>query len=330
MLPVSLDRARDVCLRALAGNGWTVSGTGTRPLAASDASEVGVEAGTPAVMITSHRPADLMSDALALDMALVSTGAGTVVRVTVDSGWARVLDLAGTTSRPLRSLADAIQAIAAERGAWPSAPDAPPPVPEREARQPGPSGGPPALEDAVAIPSGGRGDREPALPSGGPTADPRGGHASLFLSYRRDDSADVTGRIYDRLIARYGRDAVFKDVDSIPLGVDFRRHLSDAVGRCKAVLVVIGRQWVAAADEVGRRRLDDPADLVRIEVETALERDIPVVPLLVQGAVMPRPEELPSSMRDLAWRNGTPIKRDPDFHPDVDRLIEALDRVVTR
>lgn len=146
----------------------------------------------------------------------------------------------------------------------------------------------------------------------------------IFISYRRSDSADVTGRLYDRLIARFGKAAIFKDVDSIPLGVDFRDHLQNVVGQCHVVLAVVGKDWLNVTSEDGRRRLDDPGDYVRIEIEGALKRSIPVVPLLVRGASMPQEDDLPESLRPFAFRNGTPIRSDPDFHNDVDRLITGL------
>ena len=91
---------------------------------------------------------------------------------------------------------------------------------------------------------------------------------TIFISYRRDDSSDVTGRIYDRLILHFGKQCVFKDVDNIPLGVDFRKHLGDSVGRCDVLLTIVGKQWLVG--EQGNRRLDDVRDFVRIELEAAL------------------------------------------------------------
>jgi hypothetical protein len=148
---------------------------------------------------------------------------------------------------------------------------------------------------------------------------------TLFISYRRQDSADITGRINDRLIHHFGRDAVFKDVDSIPLGIDFRKHLQEAVSRCHVLVVVIGTSWVDSRAESGNRRLDDPRDHLRIEIEAALERHIPVIPVLVQGAIMPAEEVLPHSMQALAYRNAIPVRADPDFHVDVDRLIRGIE-----
>jgi hypothetical protein len=156
------------------------------------------------------------------------------------------------------------------------------------------------------------------------TTTPRVG--SVFISYRRQDSADITGRIYDRLVERIGTEAVYKDVDSIPLGVDFRKHLQDSVAQCDVLLAVIGKNWLEASSDKGNegRSLDDPRDFLRIEIETALERDIPLIPLLVQGASVPREQDLPPSLMPLVYRNAVAIRPDPDFRIDMDRLIKQL------
>jgi hypothetical protein len=149
---------------------------------------------------------------------------------------------------------------------------------------------------------------------------------NIFISYRRSDSADITGRIYDRLISEFDEACVFKDVDSIPLGADFKKYLDVKVSECKALLAIIGSTWVACRDEADRKRLDDPDDFVRVEIESALKRDIPVIPLLVQGAQMPEEMDLPPALQKLVYQNGMPIRPDPDFHNDMDRLISALER----
>ena len=92
--------------------------------------------------------------------------------------------------------------------------------------------------------------------------------AKIFISYRRQDSIGVTGRIYDRLRAHFGDGAVFMDIDNIPFGVNFRKHIDSAVGHCDVVLAVIGTKWAEETD--AHRRLDDPRDFVRIELESAL------------------------------------------------------------
>lgn len=146
---------------------------------------------------------------------------------------------------------------------------------------------------------------------------------AIFITYRRDDSIDVTGRIYDRLCEYFGKENVFKDVDSIPLGVDFRQYLSEAVGKCDVLLTIIGRQWLA--EDGGQRRLDDARDFVRIEIEAALERKIPVVPVLVQGSSVPKMENLPEKLKTLVYKQGIPVRPDPDFHPDMSRLIKGIE-----
>jgi hypothetical protein len=154
--------------------------------------------------------------------------------------------------------------------------------------------------------------------------------SKIFISYRRDDTADITGRIYDRLVVKFGKQAVFKDVDSIPLGVNFKRYLNNIVEQCVVELVIIGKDWLAMVDERGQRRLDDPRDFVRVEIEAALDRDIPVIPLLVAGAEIPREEELPSSIAELAYRNGMEVGRDPYFHRAMDRLISSIENWLER
>jgi LysM repeat protein len=151
---------------------------------------------------------------------------------------------------------------------------------------------------------------------------------NIFISYRRSDSADIVGRIYDRLIDEFGRNPIFKDVDSIPFGVDFKEYLDKRVGECKVLLAVIGDRWVDANDATGKKRLEDSGDFVRLEIESALERGIPVIPLLVRGAQMPSEEHLPPSLKKLAYRNGIQIRSDPDFHNDMNRLITALEKYI--
>jgi formylglycine-generating enzyme required for sulfatase activity len=148
--------------------------------------------------------------------------------------------------------------------------------------------------------------------------------SKILISYRREDSADVTGRIYDRLIQQFGREAVFMDVDSIPFGVDFRTYLDAQVAKCEVFLAVIGRDWIKKRGTKGKSRLEDPGDFVRIEVESALKRQILVIPVLVGGASIPPTERLPASIQDLSYRNGIPVRSGRDFHHDMNQLIESL------
>ncbi len=164
----------------------------------------------------------------------------------------------------------------------------------------------------------------PALPneqeSGRPSRS--GPPLKIFISYRRADSADVVGRIYDSLVQEFGRESIFKDVDSIPMGVDFRKFLADSVTQCNVFLAIIGRHWLVTED--GRRRLDDSTDWVRIEIESALARNIPVVPITVSGASLPPASELPASLQDLVYRNSMAVRSDPDFHHDMQRLAKSI------
>jgi hypothetical protein len=153
---------------------------------------------------------------------------------------------------------------------------------------------------------------------------------NIFVSYRRSESSDVTGRIYDQMKARFGEDRLFKDVDSIPLGKDFRTAISEAVGRCDVLLAVIGKDWLKVASDSGARRLDDPNDYVHIEIATALSRGIPVIPVLVENSVLPRSVDLPESLKELAFRNATVVRADPDFHPDMDRLCSQLGKYLPK
>jgi formylglycine-generating enzyme required for sulfatase activity len=148
--------------------------------------------------------------------------------------------------------------------------------------------------------------------------------SKILISYRREDSADVTGRIDDRLVQQFGRQAVFVDVDSIPFGVDFRKHLDEQVAKCDVFLAVIGPDWMGQKDSQGNTRLEDPRDFVRIEIESALTRQIPVIPILVRGASIPPAKKLPQSMQDLPYRNGLAVRSGPDFHNDMNRLIAYL------
>src|SRR5215472_941437 len=109
----------------------------------------------------------------------------------------------------------------------------------------------------------------------------------IFVSYRRRESRDFAGRLYDRLAGRFGESQVFIDVDTIEPGVDFAEEISRAVAACEVLVAVIGPAWLTVTDGRGQRRLDDPDDIVRLEIGAALSRDVRVIPILVEGAVMP-------------------------------------------
>jgi hypothetical protein len=145
----------------------------------------------------------------------------------------------------------------------------------------------------------------------------------VFISYRREDSAGYAGRILDRLGRELERDHLFIDVDDIPLGRNFVKLLGEEVAKCDVLLAVIGHDWLDARDENGTRRLNDPNDFVRIEVATALQRDIPVIPILLEGTRVPKADELPVDLKELPLRNGLGVHH-ASFHADMTKLIGEL------
>ena len=149
----------------------------------------------------------------------------------------------------------------------------------------------------------------------------------ITVSYRRDDSEAITGRIFDRLVAHYGKSAVFRDIDNIPAGVDFRKHIDEALQETDALIVVIGRRWMGSA-KPGNSRIQDEIDPVRIEVESALKRGVAVIPVLVGGARMPTAAQLPASLEELAFRNAVRVDTGQDFDHHADRLLRAMDRTL--
>jgi hypothetical protein len=146
----------------------------------------------------------------------------------------------------------------------------------------------------------------------------------IAISYRREDTAPITGRIYDRLQAIFSRDRVFMDLDSIPFGIDFRTHISESLDRCHTLLVVIGPRWLGVSPD-GSRRIDDPTDFVRLEVAQALARNIRVIPLLIDRTEMPSSSSLPEDLKSLAFRNALRVDSGADFHHHINRLCSSLE-----
>jgi len=145
----------------------------------------------------------------------------------------------------------------------------------------------------------------------------------IFINYRRDDSIGMAGRLHDRLAQMFGRDNLFMDVDNIPAGRDFEDYLDGQVAACDAMLTVIGPNWLSAKDENGQRRLDNPEDFVVIEIAAALARKIPVVPVLVDGARMPKASEVPDSIKPLVRRQAVEM-RHAHFGKDAEALIARM------
>lgn len=150
-------------------------------------------------------------------------------------------------------------------------------------------------------------------------------NGQIFISYRRNDTAGFARSLSDRLQGHFPQNKIFMDVDSIGPGLDFVKAIEDNVGSCDLLIAMIGKQWLAASDEEGRRRLDNPEDSVRVEIATALKRDILVIPILVEGAVMPRSVDLPEDLKSLARRNALRVDNDR-FRADAERLIAAVEK----
>jgi TIR domain len=149
----------------------------------------------------------------------------------------------------------------------------------------------------------------------------------IFISYRWDDSQVAVDGIGNYLRQHFGEGGVFQDIQ-IEAGEDYRDAIRRELGHCYAVLVVIGRRWLDAADQHGRRRLDNPNDMVRREVEFALEHDahIRVIPVLVEGAQMPRARELPESIHRLAYRIAAEVRPGKPWPHDMSKLAQRLER----
>ncbi|MGH8563978.1 MAG: toll/interleukin-1 receptor domain-containing protein [Gammaproteobacteria bacterium] len=145
----------------------------------------------------------------------------------------------------------------------------------------------------------------------------------IFVSYRRSDSAGATGRLTDRLRQRFGEGQVFRDLDGIEAGADFARAILDAIRASSVLLLIIGRSWTDSRHPDGRRRLDDSEDYVRREIEAALEAQIPVIPVLVEGAAMPSARELCPALAALALRHAHELT-DKRWDYDCGRLLDHL------
>jgi hypothetical protein len=146
---------------------------------------------------------------------------------------------------------------------------------------------------------------------------------SVFISYRRKDSEGESGRLFDDLASHFGSESVFMDVSAIEPGRDFRKAIDLSVTTCSVLLAIIGHEWTELRDPLGRRRLEDPNDFVRIELASALRRDIPVIPVLVRGAKMPDIEQLPPDLKELVYRNAVELTH-ARWKSDVQLLIRAL------
>ena len=146
---------------------------------------------------------------------------------------------------------------------------------------------------------------------------------SIFINYRRSDSEGEAGRLFDDLSSRFTPGSVFMDVAGIEPGRDFRKAIDLSVATCSVLLAIVGQEWLDLRDSRGGRRLDDANDFFRIELASALRRDIPVVPVLVRGAKMLLAEQLPGDLQELAYRNAVELTH-ARWKSDVQVLVRAL------
>lgn len=145
----------------------------------------------------------------------------------------------------------------------------------------------------------------------------------VFISYRRDDTQGVAGRLYDDLVDRLGESRVFRDVDGIDPGRDFVQVLEEALEEVSVLVVLIGKRWASVEDSSGRRRLDLADDLVRMEITRALARDIAVMPVLVEGARLPKPDDLPADLEPLCRRQYLELT-DKRWDFDVGQIVAGI------
>ena len=144
----------------------------------------------------------------------------------------------------------------------------------------------------------------------------------IVISYRRKDSQSTTRAIFERLEREFGVGSVFMDVN-IPLGTDFRAYIDDILKQCDILIAVVGRKWLGGKKN-GQARILDEDDFVRLEIETAIQRKIVIIPVLVDGASMPSKVHLPVSMREFAFRHAAKVDTGRDFPGHMNALIEGI------
>ena len=293
-LPVSVDRARALCDSArgeLSREDWLELAWGTLRATFKE----------PAFSLSPER---LLRHPVTVDVTLTASGNAVHCELSAhNAGWGPL------QTQGIRSVARAFRERVEHLATPPAGASGTSPVARMAPARVEPASGPQAADAPVAD---------------APATSSTTAH-SVFVSYRRHDSDYVTDQICERLAAVFGTESVFKDVDSIPPGVNFQRFLNQAVQSCDVMLAVIGRDWLGDA-EGDASRLSDPADFVRIELEAAMERAIPIIPVLVSDAGMPAAADLPPSLSDFPYYQSVRIRRAPDFTADVERLCDALHR----
>jgi formylglycine-generating enzyme required for sulfatase activity len=145
----------------------------------------------------------------------------------------------------------------------------------------------------------------------------------IFISYRREETGYPAQHIYEKLVDRFGKDSVVFDVDTIPPGADFRDYINKEVGKCDIMLAIMGNHWI----ELLEQRTNEPRDFVRIEIQSALDRKIPVVPVFTENAQVPREKDLPPELRDLVYKQAVEVRIGSDYQSQLNRLIDGLKKL---
>jgi tetratricopeptide (TPR) repeat protein len=151
----------------------------------------------------------------------------------------------------------------------------------------------------------------------------------VFISYRRDDSAYAAHAIYGKLENLFGPTSIVFDVDTIPLEINFAEYIEEQVSSCDVMLAIIGDKWLDSREGDGSRRIDNPNDFVRIEIQSAIQRNIPLVPVLVGQASIPPEDKLPEPIKSLRWRNAAELRTGRDFQNHLEMLVKGLDATFT-
>lgn len=145
----------------------------------------------------------------------------------------------------------------------------------------------------------------------------------FFVCYRRDDTKQIAGRVHDKLLTRWDADSIFFDIDSVPLGVDFRVFTRKTLTSCTHMLVLVGNQFVGARSE--EPRIFDQNDLVRTELEMAFSMGLTIIPVTIDDARMPVPDLLPKEIQHFSFLNAAKLDSGADFHAHMSRIIKALE-----
>jgi TIR domain len=149
----------------------------------------------------------------------------------------------------------------------------------------------------------------------------------ICISYRRSDSTAIVGRIYDRLVGRYGAESIFMDLNDIPYGADFRKHIQAAFQETSVLIAAIGPAWIGQQAN-GAARIHDKLDPVRVEIQTALRQRILVIPVLVDGGRMPSADDLPRNIKEFSFRNAMRVDSGVDFPLHMERLMTFVDQAL--